>query len=260
VGISTAWEEADAATVRAIELYHRDDPVLVGLAGAQGSGKSTMALRLVDQLRERGLRTAILSLDDFYLTRTEREQLGRSVHPLLVTRGVPGTHDLALLSGAVDALLAGQGVTVPRFDKATDDRAADGRRVDGPVDVVLLEGWCIGARPQPAAALVDPVNDLERYEDDRGTWRRWINGRLATDYGSLFDRLALRILMRAPGFDVVLRWRTQQERSLPIGGMDAAALRRFIDHYERITRWMLEDEPADLVIDLDQDRNPALRA
>ena len=128
------------------------------------------------------------------------------------------------------------------------------------VDVVILEGWCIGARPQPATALADPVNDLERREDADGRWRSWVNDRLATDYAALFDRLTLRILLRAPSFDVVLRWRTEQERHLLSSGMETPAMKRFIDHYERITRWMLEDEPADLVIVLDRDRNPTVRA
>ena len=87
-----------------------------------------------------------------------------------------------------------------------------------------------------------------------------MNGRLATDYAALFCRLALRIFLRAPSFDVVLRWRTEQEHDLPSGGMETPAMKRFIDHYERITRWMLEDQPADLVIDLDPDRSPTVRA
>jgi D-glycerate 3-kinase len=235
-------------------------PIVVGLAGAQGSGKSTMAPRLATRLEEAELRAATLALDDFYLTRAEREELARSVHPLLATRGVPGTHDMALLNDVIDALLGGRSALVPKFDKATDDRAIELRKIEGLVDVVLLEGWCVGAQPQPTAALTDPVNALERQEDPDGLWRGWVNERLATDYSALFERLALRILLRAPSFGVVLRWRTEQERELLFGGMGTPAIKRFIDHYERITRWMLEAEPADLVIDLGPDREPSLRA
>ena len=260
MGISPAWDAADAAVVRAIQTRHNGEPILVGLAGAQGSGKSTMAPRVAQRLETAGLRIAILALDDFYLTRAERAELAGTVHPLLATRGVPGTHDIAGLTRTVGRMLAGDGAQVPRFDKATDDRAAVAREIAGPVDVVFLEGWCIGARAQSAAALAEPVNALERHEDPDGRWRQWVNQKLETEYAALFDRLALRILLRAPNFGVVLRWRTEQERKLLFGGMETPAIKRFIEHYERITRWMLEEEPADLVIDLDPDRNPTLRA
>ncbi len=260
IGASQAWDAADAAAARAIEENWRGAPMVVGLAGAQGSGKSTMAPRLAGRLAATGLRAHVLALDDFYLTHDERAELARSVHPLLATRGVPGTHDIALLNGVLDSLLAGSSAAVPRFDKTADDRAPDECQITGRVDVVLLEGWCIGARPQPAAALVDPVNALERDEDANGLWRQWVNARLATDYAALFARLAARILLRAPAFDVVLAWRTEQERALPSAGMEISAIRRFVDHYERITRWMMEDEPADLVLDLDPARHPSIRA
>ena len=259
MGVSAAWDKADAAATQAIEARFAGEPILVGLAGAQGSGKSTMAPRAAQRLESAGLRTAVLALDDFYLTRPERAELAREVHPLLATRGVPGTHDIALLTRTVDRLFSGDGAQVPSFDKATDDRTAEWRDMAGPVDVVLLEGWCIGARAQPATALADSVNDLERRDDADACWRSWVNARLATDYAPLFDRLALRILLRAPDFGVVLRWRTEQERQLLFGGMETPVIKRFIDHYERLTRWMLEDEPADLIIDLDEDRTPAVR-
>ena len=257
--MSAAWAEVDAAVAQAIAARFHGDPILVGLAGAQGSGKSTMAPRLAQRLAATGLRTQVLALDDFYLTREERAQLARSVHPLLATRGVPGTHDVALLTGVLDTLVAGQQAAIPVFDKAADDRAG-WRTIDSTADIILLEGWCIGARPQPERRLVEPINALERDEDANGSWRRWANQRLATDYAALFARLAQCILLRAPSFDVVLRWRTEQERELPFGGMSRAAIKRFIDHYERITRWMLKDEPGDLVIDLDPARYPSLRA
>jgi D-glycerate 3-kinase len=258
VGISAAWDAADAAAARAIAQVHRGKPIVVGLAGAQGSGKSTMAPRLAARLSAEGLRTHVLALDDFYLTRDERAELARSVHPLLATRGVPGTHDLGLLTDTLGAPLAGRPAKAPLFDKATDDRAG-WREFHGAADVILLEGWCIGARPEPDQRLALPINALERDEDADGTWRKWVNDRLASDYAALFARLALRIMLRAPSFGVVLGWRTEQERSLLFGGMSGRAIERFIDHYERITRWMLEDEPADLVIDLDPAREPSLR-
>lgn len=256
-GSHVSWEAADQAAAGAIAARHARSgrPVLAGLAGAQGSGKSTMAPRLAAQLAERGLRTEVLTLDDFYLTRAERTALAREIHPLLATRGVPGTHDTDLLADALDALLAGRGTRVPLFDKAADDRAGT-RDVAGGCDVVLLEGWCIGARAEDADSLIAPINALEREADADGAWRRWVNGRLGGDYAALFSRIDYGVMLRAPDFAVVERWRAEQEEHLGSGGMTRAALRRFVQHFERITRAMLADPPADLVLDLDPQRVP----
>ena len=266
IAAGAAWARADAAAAEAITARfaaaHR--PILVGLAGAQGSGKSTMAPRLVARLAAMGLRGAVLALDDFYLTRAERIALAGEVHPLLATRGVPGTHDLALLQATLDTLLAGERgeVPVPRFDKAADDRepSSGWDRIAGPADVVLLEGWCVGARPQSEDDLAAPANALERDEDADGRWRRWVNAQLAGGYAALFERLALRIVLRAPDFGVVERWRAEQEATLHAvtgrRGLCDREIRRFIGHYERITRAMIADPPADLVIELDAARTP----
>ena len=235
--------------------------ILVGLAGPQGSGKSTLANRLSARLRDAGLRPAVLSLDDFYLTRAERQALAADVHPLLAVRGPPGTHDLALLEAVVDRLLAGRSVTIPQFDKALDDRAPVSREGPARAGVVLLEGWCVGALRQDSAALAEPVNALEREADPDGVWRRFVNESLAA-YEPLFARLDLLIQLRAPSFDTVADWRWEQEAKLRAATaddpnsrvMDEAAIRRFVQHYERITREMFEKPRADLVVDLDADR------
>lgn len=256
-GTQLGWEAVDRAVAEAIADRHAAlaRRVLIGLAGAQGSGKSTMAPRIAALLADRGLRTTILALDDFYLSRAEREGLAREVHLLLATRGVPGTHDIARLSQTIDALLAGRAATVPRFDKARDDRAETGDTV-GPADVVILEGWCIGAEPQSDGALATPINALESGEDPDGTWRRWVNEHLATDYAALFARLDLTVLLRAPEFAVVERWRGEQEVHLGARGMESAAIARFVAHYERITSAMLASTPADLIVNLDEVRQP----
>lgn len=266
VSAATALVAADAFLVEAIVGASQDAgrPVLIGLSGAQGSGKSTTAARLAGKLAARGLATQVCSIDDFYLTKAERADLARTRHPLLATRGVPGTHDVALMDATVAALLAGETVRVPSFDKATDDRrsAAEWELVERPVDLVLLEGWCVGARPQPDGMLAEPVNELERAEDAGGDWRRAVNAALASEYRTFFGRIDLSILLRAPSFAVVEGWRSEQERGLDRSGADAGAamtadeLRRFISHYERLTRWQIEDMAADIVIDIDEARVP----
>jgi D-glycerate 3-kinase len=266
VDIALAICEPLAAEVQA----RADRPgYLVGICGAQGSGKSTLTAVLAEMLRRRGLIVAVISLDDLYLSRGTRADLGRSVHPLFVTRGVPGTHDVELGRSVLGALGNSGDVALPRFDKAIDDRAAQSTWpvFAGSADVVLFEGWCVGARPQSPEALANPLNQLERDEDPNGTWRSYANDALAGPYRALFDPLDMLILLEAPSFDVVLDWRLEQERKLRnrivAGGGDVKrtmsdeAVVRFIAHYERMTRWILQEMPgrADLVVRLDGQRN-----
>lgn len=261
-GIFADWPAVDATLVDAIaELrLSAGKTVLVGIAGAQGSGKTTLVRRLAEALELHGLLTAVLSLDDFYLTKAERKGLAQSVHPLCITRGVPGTHDVKLLDAVIEDLLAGTGpVSVPGFEKASDDRG-EPHTLSPPFDIVLLEGWCIGATPQQSAALAEPVNALERDEDPDGRWRCWANDHLAGDYVRLFARLDLSIFLKAPDFAVVEGWRTEQEAALGDRAMDHARLRRFVAHYERITRAMLAHPSADIVVELDAARRPSMQS
>lgn len=227
-------------------------PGLVGIAGSQGSGKSTITELVALALeRGRGLKVARLSIDDFYLPKAERMTLGRTVHPLLKTRGVAGTHDMVLMGQVIDSLLGGQDVQTPRFNKAVDDREPEPEAILGPVDYVLVEGWCVGALPEASSSLVAPLNTLEAEEDPDGEWRRFANGRLSdADYRGVFDRLRPFIFLEVPGMESVFSWRLRQEKLLEAtrgtqpGIMDEAGIRRFIMHYERTTRNMLATLPA----------------
>lgn len=242
------------------------ETLVVGICGAQGSGKSMLAAKLTDRLEAEGLNSAILSLDDLYLPREAREQMAQDVHPLFRVRGVPGTHEVVLGLEVLDRLIAGQPVRMPRFDKATDTRATHGEwpLVKGPVDVVLFEGWCVGAVPQNDAALAVPVNELETTQDSDGLWRTHVNACLAGPYRQLFSRIGLLVLLEAPGFEVVQRWRTEQEHELrrnhddhPDSAiMSDDEVATFIRHYERLTCHILAEMPtrADLVLSLDDQR------
>ncbi len=255
-----------APLAKALALHHRgaESPgpavarraTLVGLNGSQGSGKTTLCAYLCALLQaEYGLRAIALSLDDFYLTRAARRELGASVHPLLVTRGVPGTHDMALLNGTLDALLAleaGDVASVPRFDKARDDRRppADWDRIEGGLDLVLLEGWCLGARPQTTARLLRPVNALESDEDPNAFWREYVNNALRREFLPLYQRIDCWVMLQAPSFDCVYRWRLEQEQKLARatagaqqGVMNERQIARFIEHYQRLTEHGLATLP-----------------
>ncbi|KGE04755.1 hypothetical protein [Pseudohaliea rubra] len=249
---------------------HRESgrPLLVGVNGSQGSGKSTCCAWLVQALcEEQRLPALALSLDDFYLTRAERAVLASRVHPLFATRGVPGTHDIPLLRETLGNLL-GRGSTsvvhVPRFDKALDDRAPQARwdRVPAPVAVVLLEGWCLGARPQSEAALRVPVNSLEATEDRDGRWRRHVNEALHDAFLPLYGDVDRWVMLHAPSFACVYRWRLEQEHKLRARAGAAAAVMddddvaRFVQHFERLTRHCLHELPGhmDVIFSLDNDR------
>ncbi len=227
---------------------------LLGISGGQGAGKSTLAGLVVAACAVLGRKAVSLSLDDFYLTRSEREGLAQDVHPLLRTRGVPGTHDVALAARVLDALRAGTPIEAPAFDKSVDDRRADGVPLEQ-VDLVVFEGWCVGAQPEPASRLRAPINDLERLEDASGSWRLAVNEALSGPYAALWARLDRLLYLRVPDLAAVIRWRTEQEQAHPPERrMSGEEIERFVAHYERLTRWMAENmlEQADLVGFLDE--------
>jgi D-glycerate 3-kinase len=230
---------------------------VLGINGAQGTGKSTLAKLISEYLgSEHGRRVVILSIDDIYLPRAERESLAGQVHPLLSTRGVPGTHDVPLgllVIEQLKSLAQDETVSIPRFDKSRDDRCArsDWTTVTGPVDLLIFEGWCVASQAQPAGDLLHPLNVLESLADADGSWRHYVNDKLGTDYVPLFAALDGLLFLQAPGFDVIFRWRLQQEHQLrDSAGTDANAIMsdaqvaEFIQLYERITRNNIKVLPA----------------
>ena len=247
---------------------------LVGFSGCQGSGKSTLVTLMAKVMREvHGVSTVVLSLDDFYLTKAARVALAQSIHPLFATRGVPGTHDLALMNETIAALRQpppGGSVPVPAFDKALDDRPkmVHWRQVSAPVQLILLEGWCVGLSPQQKSELEAPINPMEAEQDPSRVWRGEVNRQLATEYADLFGKLDALLLLQAPSFDAVFDWRWQQEQRLsqqfqqdhpdkPDPTMTRSEVADFILHYQRLTEHGLKTLPdrADFVWELATDRS-----
>ena len=270
-------------------------PAVYGIAGLQGTGKSTLAAQMVALGKRRGLSVLALSIDDFYLGRRERLRLGHALHPLLITRGPPGTHDLALACATIDTLQGrkrGQSefcirptplvtgsrqaklhsdpfsfspVRLPRFDKIADRRLPPSRwpRVMQRPDLIVFEGWCLKVPAESAAALIEPLNALERVEDRDGIWRGYVNRALANDYPSLWSRIDRLLFLQGPGFEIVRKWRWQQELSLQAAqpsrrAMDRAAVERFVLFFERVSRQALRTLPAiaDWRIQLDAMHRP----
>lgn len=253
------WYQPIAADVAA-RIKQQPNTFILGVQGTQGSGKSTLASFLCLLLEQEFQLAAVsLSIDDFYLTAAERQQLATDVHPLLATRGVPGTHDLKLAETTLSALCkatSGERCAIPRFNKATDDRfrPMEWDYVNGPVDVIVFEGWCVGVPAQTEPALIEPVNELERNEDTDAVWRKYVNSALKNEYAQLFGLLDALVVLSAPSFDCVYQWRLLQEEKLRSKWQAARGdentkflspddIKRFISHYQRLTEHGLSELP-----------------
>ncbi|OCW97202.1 kinase [Alishewanella sp. HH-ZS] len=227
------------------QLRAHSTPAVIGITGAQGTGKSTLASLLVTELLAQGIGCAAVSLDDYYLTRQARQQLAGTVHPLLAQRGVPGTHDIGRALSDARQVLAGAAVALPRFDKALDDVLPD--RPAAKLDLLIVEGWCLGLAAEAESGLVSPVNQLEATEDSSGAWRRYVNQQLAASYQPYFDLLQPLIWLKAPDWDSVCRWRAKQEQQLwqqRGTGMTAEQLARFMLPFQRLTQLSYQQLPA----------------
>lgn len=251
-----------------------DDTFLVGISGAQGSGKTTLATLLQAFLKARfSWKVAHISLDDYYLSHQQRLQLSLSIHPLLQTRGVPGTHNIKLLQDTLHKLSHAKSnelTIIQRFNKLTDNPfpLTQCEPFHGKADVILLEGWCLGASPQTDTALQIPINHLEKEEDPHCIWRKFVNDQLKNSYNPLFQQVQYLIYINIPSFDKIYEWRGVQEQKLAKNHlnipqkkvMPQQELTRFIAHFERITRLLMQTMPqkADLVLQMSEQHQPYL--
>jgi D-glycerate 3-kinase len=188
---------------------HSHIPIVVGVNGAQGSGKSTLC-NILKSLLIHGFDKSVvtLSIDDLYLSRQHREKLGNAIHPLLEVRGVPGTHDVELGKKILSALVNTKSkfpVVIPVFDKAQDDLLPESEwlSVDASPDIVLFEGWCVGSRAQKLSDLETSINELEQLEDTQGIWRNYVNEQLAGRYQGLFNLIDYQMMLKVPDMESV---------------------------------------------------------
>ena len=242
-------------------------PIVIGINGAQGSGKSTIS-RILESLLSKAFNKTVLhlSIDDLYLSREKREKNANKFHPLLRVRGVPGTHDVELghkiLSGLVHPK-SEINIQIPKFNKAQDDLFAKEhwQTINQSVDIILFEGWCVGVTPQHEDELEPPINELEKKEDPHAIWRKHVNQQLSETYQDLFNHIDYLIMLKVPDMESVFKWRNLQEQKLAASYdknkthshiMSPSEISHFIMHYERITRACLSDMPnrADIVLEL----------
>ena len=238
---------------------------IIGLTGAQGSGKSTISNILKIILKEGfNLNTVIFSIDDFYKTLKEREIMSKNISSLFLTRGVPGTHDTKMLLNCIKTLKNSKfrKILIPKFNKAIDDRSPKIKwlRVNKRPNIVIFEGWCVGVEPQKKKDLLVPINALEKYEDKKNIWRSKVNQELNKNYKKIFNLLDKVIFLKVPSFKHVFKWRLLQEKKLQITSkgkkiMSDNQVKNFIMFYERLTKHMIKTLPhkADAVIKIDNE-------
>ncbi len=237
--------------------------IIIGLSGGQGSGKSTISKIMKIILKEKyNLNTVIFSIDDFYKTLDEREKMSKKISQLFLTRGVPGTHDTKILLNVLKKLksVKFRKISVPKFDKSNDNRCKkkDWLKIKSKPDIVIFEGWCVGAEAQKKTSLIKPLNDLEMHEDQKLIWRKKVNSELKNNYKKVFNLIDILIFLKIPSFKYVYKWRALQEKKLNRFSkgkkiMNKLQVRKFIMFYERITRHMIKtlNSKADLTISMD---------
>ncbi|WP_286263385.1 P-loop NTPase fold protein [Thalassotalea atypica] len=257
-----------------IEQHLNNDksPLMIGLNGCQGIGKSTLVAFIADYLKSTfNLNVVTFSIDDFYYCQEKRKKLADRIHPLLVTRGVPGTHDTSMLKQVLISLKQQKSTLIPRFNKAIDNPfpATSWPKTNENTDIVIVDGWCWGVPPQHSEALSSPINELEKFKDPQQVWRTYVNERLASHYQPLYTVMDKWILLKAPDFKQVAQWRWQQEQKLaldnPHGGnygiMDFEQVKHFVSYFQRLTTHGLKVLPktSNIIFEFDEQREIILQ-
>ncbi len=254
-------------------VYQKDKKTkIIGLSGGQGAGKSTITsiLKLIFK-KKYGLDLCVFSIDDFYKTKAERIKMSKKIHPLFATRGVPGTHDIKLLNKVIQKLKKKKfkSVLIPKFDKSTDDRfkKIKWQKIKKIPDIILLEGWCVGAIQQKKSELLKPINTIEKKFDKRLIWRNKVNNLLKNEYKKLFNKIDKLVYLKVPDFNHIFKWRLLQEQKLKLTSkskktMSKTQIKEFIMFYERITKHMMKNfsKISDLTVFLDKNhRSKSMR-
>ena len=206
----------------------------------------------------------LLSIDNYYLSKTQRFKLAKKIHPLLLTRGVPGTHNIKKLYQDINQFNKQKfPITIPYFDKINDDITKK-RKIINNAQILLLEGWCCGSLPIKTKYLNQNVNQLESKYDKKNIWRKYYNSMLKSEYRKVFSMFNKKIYIQPPSFKYVLKWRSLQEKnnakkSNSKNFMNKDKLKKFIQHYEKITKWMMKTMPHEVDILIKIDKNQKIK-
>ena len=240
-------------------------PYFVGLAGGQGTGKTTISslIRII-LIKYFKLRVFRISIDDFYKTRKERINLSKKIHPMLLTRGVPGTHDVNMMLNFFKKTKRKKfkRFKLPTFNKAIDDRSKKKDWYDLKIkpDVIIFEGWCVGAKSEKPSSLKKTINSMEKLKDNKQIWRKYVNHQLKSKYKNLYSQLNCLIYLKAKNFTLLQKWRLKQERKLWLKNKRNSKLKimskddviDFMQTYQRITQNMFRYMPkyASIILNL----------
>ena len=230
----------------------KGETLFLGFSGGQGSGKTTVTAILKIILKKFFKRNVYVdSIDNFYKTLKDRDKMSNKIHPLFKTRGVPGTHDINLIKNFINSTKKKKfkKLKLPKFNKSTDNRLNKKywNSINKKPEIVILEGWCIGAKPQSNLSIKKPVNTLEKNEDKNFVWRKYFNEKLKKEYKNLFANIDYFIFIKIPSFKMVFKWRLLQEKKLRKKSysnkkiMNYKEIKRFIMFYQRITLQMVKD-------------------
>ena len=249
-------------------------PYFVGLAGGQGTGKTTISSLLEIILRKYfKLNVFKISIDDFYRTRKERFNLSKKVHPLLMTRGVPGTHDIKIMLDFFrkSKTKKFKSFKLPKFNKAIDDRCKKNQwyTIKKRPDVVIFEGWCVGARAEKNSTIKKSINSLEKANDAQLIWRNYVNKQLKTKYKKLYDQLDCLVYLKAKNFSLLQKWRLIQEKKLWLKNknkktnnkiMSKGDVINFMQTYQRVTQNMFKFAPSYASVILNLNSNHQIKS
>ena len=247
------------------EKADKKKPYFVGLAGGQGTGKTTISslIRII-LIKYFKLKVFRISIDDFYKTRKERISLSKRIHPMLLIRGVPGTHDINMMLSFFKKVKSKKfkRLKLPTFSKAIDDRSnkKSWYELNEKPDVIIFEGWCVGAKSETNNTLKKTINLMEKVKDQKKIWRKYVNYQLKSKYKNLYSQLNCLIYLKAKNFNLLQKWRLKQERKLWIKSkmksnskiMSKGDVINFMQTYQRITQNMFRYTPkyASIILNL----------
>ena len=246
-------------------VYSKDfETKIIGLSGGQGAGKSTITgiLKLILK-KKYDLNLCVFSIDDFYKTKNDRLIMSKKKHPLFITRGVPGTHDISLLNRTIRKLKQKKfrTVLIPKFDKSKDDRFSKSKwqKIKIKPDIIIFEGWCVGTTHQNNIELKKPLNLIEKKYDKNLKWRKIVNNLIKKRYKNLFNKIDKLVYLKVPHFNYIIKWRWLQEQKMKLTTkskktMSKTQIKEFIMFYERLTKHMMKNysKISDLTIFLDK--------
>ncbi len=246
-------------------IYNKDRKTkIIGISGGQGAGKSTITgiLKLILKKKYR-LNLCVFSIDDFYKKKSERLKMSKKIHPLFITRGVPGTHDITLINKTIRKLKQKKfrTVLIPKFNKSKDDRFQKSKwqKIEVKPDIIIFEGWCVGAIHQNSTELKRPLNFIEKKYDKNLKWRKIVNNLLKNRYKNLFGQIDKLVYLKVPNFNYIIKWRWLQEQKMKLTSkskktMSKIQVKEFIMFYERLTKHMMKNysKISDLTIFLDK--------